>query len=180
MKSKTTYFICLFFLLLPYVSMAESEKTPSPWDTFGFGAGLSYTIDTGQNDRIKSAEIRNGIVRVTDKENGIPRLILEVHYFFKKTGELRGSEWGYGPFVAIQPGENEIINAIALGWMWGFRDKDSGKVSWNIGVGVSADPNTQILGDGFEENQPVPAGETEIRYKEETQYGVMITFSASW
>lgn len=192
MKLKIAYLVFLFFLFLPYVSLAESIPEPepekeisnnesSPWEKFGFGAGVSYTIDTGQNDRVKSAEIVNGVVRVTDEENGIPRVILEGHYFFGNTGTLWGSELGYGPFIAIQPGENDIINAIALGFMCGFRDKGSNSnLSWNLGIGISADPNTQILGDGFKENQAPPEGETEIRYKEETQYGIMITFSASW
>ena len=58
--------------------------------------------------------------------------------------------------------------------------KGQASTSWNIGLGIAADPNVQILGDGIEEGKALPGSETEIRYKEKTQYGAMILFSTSW
>lgn len=155
----------------------EVDKKKGIFDEMGFGVGLSFTLDTGENSRIKSAELVNGIVRVTDEENGIPRLVLELHNFYWDKGN-----WGYGPFVAVQAGDEEIINAVAVGVMMGLKygNKESNGRSFNVGVGIVADPNVQIFGDGILENQPLPAGETEIRFKEETQYGVMLMFSSSW
>ena len=152
---------------------APAGGSTDPWG-FGFGIGLSFTIDTGDNSRVKSAEVVDGIVRVTDEENGIPRLVLEGHYFF---GTDDG--FGHGPFVAVQPGDNEIINSAALGYMVGFKKQNSDD-SWNLGIGIAADPNVQILGEGIKANQPLPGNEESVRYKEETQYGVMILFSTSW
>lgn len=155
------------------VVLLSNNLYADTWEQFGFGLGLSFTIDTGDNDRVKSAEVVDGVVRVTDEENGIPRLVLEGHYFFNSS-----YGFGYGPFVAVQPGDDEIINSAALGGMIGFR-KDDNSNSWNIGLGIAADPNVQILGDGIEENEPLPGNETDVRYKETTQYGLMILFSTS-
>ncbi len=144
------------------------------WDQFGLGVGLSYTINVGKDDRIKSAEVINGKVRITDEENGIPRVVLEGHYFFNAD-----DGFGHGPFIAIQPGDEEIINAAAIGYMIGLRASEA-STSWNLGLGIAADPNVQTLGDGLEANKDMPVGETEIRYREQTKYGVMILFSTTW
>lgn len=141
----------------------------------GFGIGVSFTVDTGGDDRVKSASIVDGKVRVTDEENGIPRIVLEVHNFFWDYGK-----WGHGPFVAVQPGGDDIINAIAVGWMAGLKYSKKSKRSFNLGIGFAADPNVQVLGEGIETNQPLPGNETEIRFKEETQYGFIFMFSTSW
>ncbi len=162
-------------------AQAPAPAAPAPdttatavWDQFGLGVGISYTMNIGNDDRIKSAEVVNGKVRVSDEENGIPRIVLEGHYFFDAD-----DGFGHGPFIAIQPGDEEIIDTAALGYMIGLRASKETS-SWNLGLGIAADPNVQILGDGIEANEELPEGETEIRYKEETKYGVMILFSTSW
>ena len=164
----------VFLSLLSFTAFADDADQTDPWG-FGFGIGLSFTVDLGDNDRVKSAEVVDGIVRVTDEENGIPRLVLEGHYFF-------GADDGFahGPFVAVQPGDNEIINAAALGYMVGLKRQGSEDESWNLGIGIVADPNVQILGDGIDANKPLPGTEESVRYKEETQYGLMLLFSTSW
>ncbi len=152
-----------------------------------FGVGLSLTVDLGQQDRVESASVINGIVRVENENNAVARVMLESHYFFKPSRRflwgVNPDGWGHGPFVALQPGTNEIIEAVALGWMWGFKrgnSADETTDSWNIGIGVVVDPNVQVFGDGLQPNQPLPAGETQIRYKEESQYGVLILTSFSF
>jgi hypothetical protein len=156
-------------------SYSQDGNSDSAWDNFGFGIGLSYTFDTGNNDRVKSAEVVDGLVRVNDEENGIPRLVLEGHYFFGDD-----DDFAHGPFVAVQPGDDEIINSAAIGWMIGLRKKGTKTNSWNLGIGIAADPNVQILGDGIDANKALPGNEDSIRYKEKTQYGVMILFSTTW
>lgn len=167
-------------VLVSFFSLSVSMNVYALSDGFSkhnFGVGLSFTVDTGSNDRVKSAELVNGIVRVTDEENGIPRFILEYHTF---NWELKKAGIGIGPFVALQTGDQEIINAVALGVMFGLKKGKTDKLSFNLGVGISADPNVQILGEGLNPNEALPDGETEIRFKEETQYGVMIVFSTAW
>lgn len=151
------------------------------------GVGLSLTLDTGSHDRVNDAELVNGIVRVKDEDNARARIMLESHYFFAMDNcptpakLMAGARCGMGPFVAIQPGDKEIVQAAALGWMFGFerlgpKGENTGK-SWNIGIGAVFDPNTKTLGDGLEPNKPLPAGETTIRYKERAQKGVVILTS---
>ncbi len=149
-----------------------------------FGVGLSLTMDTGKNDRVNEANVVNDIVRVTEDSNDIPRIMLESHYFFKPDvtfmKAVKAENWGHGPFVALQPGTEDIIEAISLGWMFGFKREDSKTNSWNIGIGMVVDPNVKILGDGIEENQPLPTGETEVRLKETSQWGIIILTSFSF
>jgi len=40
-------------------------------------------------------------------------------------------------------------------------------------------PKVKVLGDGIEEGKPLPAGETEVRYKKVTKfgYGVLLSFT---
>jgi hypothetical protein len=64
--------------------------------------------------------------------------------------------------------------------MFGLRRPGDGSGSFNLGVGVLYDMNVRTLGDGIVENQPLPAGETEIRYKERSQSGLMILSSYSF
>lgn len=168
-----------------------------------FGIGISATYDLGQNDRVSEATLVGappGIVRVTNQDNVRARIMLESHYFFTPPGarafwffgprnprfdEMRAdgtpqpTKWGIGPFVALQPGTENIIEAIGMGLMVGFRRGDSGD-SFNIGVGAAFDPNTRTLGDGVIAGQPLPAGETDIRYLEQEQFGLLFLSSYSF
>jgi len=130
----------------------------------------------------------NGFVRVDKERNDIARVMLEAHYFFTQTREfwfnsdVKKNEWGLGPFVAIQPGEKDMIQAIALGVMVGFKrnDKPDDTSSWNIGIGAVVDPSVKVLGDGLEVNAPLPSGEKEARLQEKSQWGVVVLTSFSF
>jgi hypothetical protein len=175
MKNLTSIlFITALFCFSNYCR-SEDKKAKSLWDELQFGVGVSFTKDLGDNSRIKSAEVVDGIVRVSDEENGFPRFVVESHYFFSNEGTF-----GHGLFVTAEPGGGEIINAIGIGYMVGFREDTNSTRSWNIGLAYVADPNTQILGEGIKANEPLPGNETVVRFKEETQYGLMLVFSASW
>jgi hypothetical protein len=156
-----------------------------------FGAGVGFTRTFGR-DRIKSATNDNGIVRIDGEQNALPRAMLESHFFLtpRQWGELfdhwdysadEKGHFGLGPYVGIVPGSSEIIQAIALGIMFGFKDpvfKNAGH-SWNLGVGVSLEPNAVTLGDGLEPNQPVPPGAT-VRTQTRSLAGVTAVLSYGW
>jgi len=108
--------------------------------------------------------------------------MLESHYLFQGDHDIKGKPWGWGPFVAIQPGTDETIDAIGLGMMVSFKRKSEAddSSSWNLGVAAVVDPSVKVLGDGINENRPLPAGETQIRFKETSQWGVLVMTSFSF
>jgi hypothetical protein len=80
-------------------------------------------------------------------------------------------EKGCGPFIALQGSDENAIDALAVGIMWGFRKIPSDSLSVNIGVGLSFDPSVQILAKDFKEGNAAPNGETAVRFKKEGRFG---------
>ena len=173
------------------IAKAIKALDKKPGGTFGgidFGGGISFTLDVGTSDRISDAALVNGIVRVNDENNGRARIMLESHYFFTPQADIdflglknaqREKQWGWGPFIALQPGTDDVIEAVGMGVMFGAR-RGAGDDSFNLGFGVVVDPNTRILGEGLRANKPLPVGESAIRYKEEMQTGFLILSSFSF
>lgn len=174
--------------------LAELETNSTKFGGIDFGVGIAFSADTGTNDRVREAELVNGIVRVTHSDNVRARLILESHYFFTPMAEdgvrrlpifgLENTElkktWGWGPFLAVQPSSEQVIDAIGGGVMVGLRKAGEGNDSFNIGLGLLVDLDTRILGDGILADQPLPAGETQIRFKRRDQTGVLLLSSFSF
>lgn len=175
-----------------------------------FGAGVSLTVGMGGRDRVESAELVSNIVRITEERNEIPRVLLETHYIFPSTERhflglppASAGVWGWGPFVGLQNGENEVIQAIGTGVMFAFRSAEEmhNRVSelkrafpknraeaqasatgerskhFNVGLGFIRDSGVKTLGDGIDENKPLPAGETEVRFKKSSWWGGLLLFS---
>lgn len=187
MKGKMLFLVSL--MLLPFNVFAATEPNKSntsevEFAGLKFGVGISITHDVGSIDRVTSASLDgNGIVRVNKEQNDVARIMLETHYFFEGGRKVFGlwdapeAGWAWGPFIALQPGTSDIIEAIGGGIMIGFRKSRASLDSFNIGFGLILDPSVQVLGDGITENQPLPSGETEIRYKETSQGGLLGLFS---
>lgn len=176
----------------------EFKATDTAENSFGgikFGAGIGFTYDLGNRDRVKSATLVNGLIRVSEQENLAARLLLESHYFFTPGGKVLGLEqgdWGIGPFIALQGGSTKVIEGVGAGIMFGMKrlranarsagpstDDDAKKdgSSFNIGLGVFYDLNVQTLGDGLAPNKPLPTGETEIRFTKRSQSGFLVLSS---
>ena len=162
---------------------AEDEGTRK-FAGLNFGVGVSLTIDIGNEDRIENASVENGIVRVSKSKNSIPRVVLESHYFFVPKNSflylVDEKLWGWGPFIALQPGTENVIDAIGWGFMVGFRRSVDSSASWNFGCGMIVDPNARILGSGMKADQPIPPGETQVRYEERSQWGILLMSSFSF
>jgi hypothetical protein len=85
--------------------------------------------------------------------------------------------WGVGPFAAVQSGGEHAIDGFAAGVMFSIlRDTDTGN-DFNIGLGMMLDSNVKTLGDGMVANQPLPQGETAVRFKEEARWSFVVLFS---
>ncbi len=148
------------------------------------------TTKLGSTERIDEAEVIDGVVRVRKTVNHRPRILLETHYFWRLHAEastvnarggavtIQEADIGLGPFVAIQGSGEELLEAFGVGVMLGFkRDAES---SFNIGGGILLDPNVRVLGDGIRPNEPLPGGESEIRFKEEAGWGFLTLVSFSF
>lgn len=142
-----------------------------------FGVGLYANFDMGANKRVNKASVVNGIVRIDEANSSQLGFILEAHRFIEVNGSgTRAS----GPIVGIVASGDGGISSGTIGYMVAFRPNSSfvsNQSSINVGFGVTVSPNTQVLGDGLAENQPLPAGETDIRYKKMTLFGFTITVS---
>lgn len=149
-----------------------------------WGIGLTLTHDLGKRDRIEEASIVNNLVRVSKDSNDIPRIMLELHYLARPEAQFLGmveqDNWGIGPFIGVQNGSEEIIQAVGAGLMVGFKYSKESNNSFNLGIGAIVDPHTKVLGDGIEKDKSLPTGETEIRFKETDQWGLFFVFSASF
>jgi hypothetical protein len=163
-----------------------------------FGIGVAANIDLGKSDRITEADIVSGNrIAVKKERNDFARVLFEAHYFFTppdtkilgtyyncaiQCDASRPRDFGFGPFVAVQPSQNEIIDAIAFGLMVGFKQPAVGTSgsSWNFGVGAIIDPSVKTLAPGFRGGQPLPAGETQIRFTERSEWGLILMSSFSF
>ena len=167
-------------MLLIALPTQAQEAAARTFAGLNFGVGVSLTVDTGDRDRIDEATIVDGIVRAHKESNSRARVILESHYFFTPNKDLfnvKAGDWGVGPFIGLQPGTDEIIEALGAGIMIGFKRGGEKTSSWNLGLGVMVDPNVQVLGDGFDENRAPPGNETSVRFKEDSQVGILLITS---
>lgn len=158
-----------------------------------FSAAISATVDLDSN-RVESAVVEvedepgrgpTAFVRVTKADNVRARIMLESHYFWRpKKGDGSFANWGWGPFVAIQPGTDEIIDSMGSGLMIGFRHPSEPDRSFNLGVGMVVDSSVKILGSGFVAGDPAPidaeGNPLAIRYEETSQLGAVLLFSFSF
>ena len=186
-------------------SDSKKDNDGSFWKNLGFGVGLSLTANLGSDERVKSASLdANGLVRVDEEEDAIARLVLETHYFGDcrkflgiKEENLQGvlyplswlgafakndGDCGIGPFVAVQSGDDEIIDAVGIGLMIGFKrtNNPNDTSSFNLGIGYIVDPDETVLGKGIDEGDPLPgseAGSETVRTRKKAQDGILFLTS---
>ena len=153
----------------------ESEKEEEMLSKY-FGAGIMANIDFGGGSkmRIKDAKVVAGKVRIEEESKAQVGFFLEAHKFM---GEPNGtSKTVNGPFVGLVMAGDAGIDSAILGWVWGFSQPKSSQ-TLNLGLGLAISPHAQILGDGLVANSPLPAGETEVRFKKTTKYGLAFSVS---
>ena len=166
----------------------ESEKgNHEKFVGLGFGWGLSVAF--GGKEKVESAELVNGVVRVSKSVNVEPRLVLETHFLFglkkyktkdtrkvKEYAAMSNLDIGGGPFICVLVSGDELIEAFGGGIMVGIRKKGA-ENSFNIGIGFINDTEYKVLGDDIEANKSLPNEETEIRYKTKNQWRWQIVFA---
>jgi hypothetical protein len=164
-------------------NVEKNTKTEDATNDFlglKWGAGVGVIGGFGGSRAVEKASIVNGVVRVEEEGEMRPQLFLEMHAFLggpKVKGWRDGTsmdmdkppKMGFGPFIALQSGDKEAIDSLAVGIMWGFRQDPQKSASLNIGFGLSFDPSVQVLGGGLKDGDRTT--ETEIRFKKESQVG---------
>lgn len=152
---------------------AKPSKEESFWDTFG--VGLAVTTNLGKERSIQEAQLVNGIVRVTSERQVVPRLMLEKHWYLR-------DDWkgGYKPGLFVGAsllGDRQVMDAVALGFLAAFKPNSGTTTTHNLGIGIALQPYSRVLGDGLSKNQPLPAGETQIRYKETNRTALILFYT---
>jgi hypothetical protein len=147
---------------------------------FGFKFGIGAAITTNRrSNAIKDAVVDStGIVRVKRQDETSVGYVLEAHYFFvpdRSFLNLTTGNWGIGPFVAIQGGDEQFLSGLGFGLMIGFRQPNSivnTNLSWNFGIGAIYDPAVKVLGNGLVADRPLPTGDS-LRTTEVGSWGLM-------
>jgi len=161
----------------------EGRRDQAERDFLGFrwGMGVALSTDLESGPRVDSASVVNGIVRIDAESDSIPRIFLETHRLFElKKGPDGRARCGHGPFVGVQSSTDDVIDAIAFGYIIGWRPDAENSNGFGIGIGPVLDSKVQVLGDGIEANEPLPAGETTARLKTESRWGATLVFSLTF
>lgn len=178
--------------------MSVPASTP---DLKHFAPGFAADRKTAGPDHIREAEVVNGKVVVTDVDNATVGPILEAHAFVftlkndwafeNEKGDLvvtrnqpcaTATEFptvATGPFAMLRFGDEQFIRSIGVGWMVGFRVKQTERIL-NLGVAYTIQQDVRALATGFKDGEPLPAGEESIRYRSDDGTGFAIVVSFGW
>lgn len=186
--------------------LKPSPRAPRRWGAglglaFNVDIGGKARVETARI--VEEPKSGTRIVRVDRASTNIPRALVEVHYLFPlrskrewkadpsgdrgvaaavrqsplETRARLSESLGLGPFLGVQFGD-DFVDAVGAGLMLSWRvDTLFPRDQLQLGVGYFADPNTRVLGDGFAPNRAPPLGETQVRYKEVTKSGLMVTLT---
>ena len=144
---------------------------------------MSAKLGSGRS--IDEAQLVNGVVRVISERQVTPRLMLEKHWYLSDSwdtvnqdGSRSNTKFRQGIFVGTSLlGEKKLMDSVSIGWLVGFKPHTGDKATHNLGIGFAVEPYARVLGDGLEKNQPLPAGETAIRYKETNRTALIIFYT---
>jgi len=78
-----------------------------------------------------------------------------MHYLMHKWNE---EKTGMGPFVAVQPGTDQVISTVGAGWMIDWKVDATSRKGFGLGLGYAARPQAKTLGDEFVDGKPAPLG----------------------
>lgn len=151
-------------------AQGDSEK-----DFLGLSWGLGFGYSFGFDESVDGAEIdAGGVVRVTSDRRWQPRLLLEFHKYFWSKRARSGGVRGAGPFVAVSATQDEVLSGVGMGLMLGFKARDTDSDGFSVGLGVVLDAKVRDLASGFDEDEPAPAGATEVRFRERSRWSGLL------
>ena len=139
----------------------------------GFGVGV--VMDFSDKTRVNEASVVNGIVRVNSDSNTSFRPMIDVHApIWKLSGTITA-----GPFIGVQLSKEQLVDSLGGGLMVSLPVGKTIK-TLNLGLGAVVDPNVRTLGNGIKEDEALPAGETEIRYRNTGKIGLLFMTSVGF
>jgi hypothetical protein len=150
-----------------------------------------------------------GNVRVNDAHRNSASLLLAKHWYFSgeryrfsplgDAGARNVNDHKYrGCTVALADGcfgvmlgvgigssgtsQSQVISMVGAGVLFGWNraGTDVQNAGHNVGIGIGRSFGVQVLGDGFHENAPPPAGETQVRYRTTDVKTYFIFYTYSW
>lgn len=156
----------------------DRQEAQNQQEFLGFRWGLGVGAAFGDSRRVSSAEVVDGVVRVTKTVTDSPRIVLEIHNFWL---QYKDNTLGIGPFAAVNFGatDGDTLTSFGGGVMVGAK-RPGGSGSFNLGIGYMLDQNVKRLGDGIVEGAPLPGDETEIRFKEESDGAFLVFVSTTF
>lgn len=135
----------------------------------GIGVGFSYAFD----DVVSQASVdAGGRIVAETRQRQLPRVILESHYYgLCRIASCNAGTFGIGPYVAIVAKSDKLISAFSAGVMFGWRDPlPERSQGLSVGIGAVLDDEVKSLASGFTVGQPLPAGETAVRYETKARW----------
>lgn len=151
---------------------------------FGLAVGAAHALG---KQRVDSATVVNGLIRVEQARTDRPIVAFEAHHFIFGLSGLptKGDRiFAHGPFASVQSSSSSSsIASFGLGWMFAWSDPIEDHLtdtkSWNLGVGILLEGESKYLGDGLRANQPLPVGESQVRYKTSSGRSLFLIVSRS-
>jgi hypothetical protein len=182
------------------VSSTAAELKSSA-SCLGMGVGVGGFFFTEPDVVATSLDPGTNIVRITEQHQREASFWLEIHDTFipfSLITQLDGiKDMTFGPFAALQlGGTSGSITSFAVGGMLYFPTRrvevnpDDGKPTGKVDTPTSVIPGfglgigygwTQVhsLGDGINENQPLPAGLNAVRLKQTDIGGIVVMLSTT-
>ena len=157
---------------------ADRRRATTPSKFYGLNWGIGFGFSIGRDDFIESAEIVDGVVRVTKDNTQQPRAVFEFHkYFGCKLGRLATESHmsGCGPFVAVAGSGDDLLSGVGLGLMYGLKSKDPGESDgFSIGIGAILDRDVKSLASGFTQDLAAPPGSSSVLLEEKSRWSWLV------
>lgn len=159
-------------------SSRKLEKTVDGQASFmGINFGVGIGVSFGKEIVSEAVVGPDNVVRASKRYRQLPRVLLESHYFgwWCSSPACNAGRFGWGPYFGIVTKGDTVLSAVSLGLMMGFRNKDSSdSAGFSVGAGALLDDAVTSLAPGFRDGQPLPAGETAVRYEQKPRWSAIL------
>jgi hypothetical protein len=143
---------------------------------------------------ISDAAVVNNVVRVNAESKSEATLLVARHFYPWKKRDVKkcsgnddgrwfscvGAMVSVGLSTAGSAGASQVINFVGAGLAVGGGVGNDTSTAWHFGLGYGRRFGIKVLGDGFNENEAPPVGETQVRYKSIDLPATFAYFTVHW